>query len=186
MEERGHVLHILKKVKEALESKNYVKIKSLSNKIIHSSSIDQDPDLVYAAVIVYALSKLIEREQYKSYKNWPNFYKNYTGGLTNLIKALEINNIQDFHNQITFIINLIQGLSGNLKIYINDVFRKAKINKASRIYEHGISMEKTAKILGITVWELAEYAGQTRIADINLAVTMPIRERIKTAEEIFR
>jgi len=72
-----------------------------------------------------------------------------------------------------------------LKIYIKDVFRKAQINKASRIYEHGISMEKTAKILGISVWELSEYVGKTRIDDINLGITTPIRKRIKLAEEVF-
>jgi hypothetical protein len=47
-------------------------------------------------------------------------------------------------------------------------------------------MEKTAKILGISLWELAEYAGQTHIADQNLSVTMPIQQRIKLAEEIFK
>ena len=46
-------------------------------------------------------------------------------------------------------------------------------------------MEKTSKLLGITLWELAEYAGQTGIADVNLGVTMPIKQRIKLAEEIF-
>ena len=47
-------------------------------------------------------------------------------------------------------------------------------------------MEQTAKILGISVWELAEYAGQTGIADVNYAITMPIRERIKIAEGAFK
>ena len=40
--------------------------------------------------------------------------------------------------------------------------RKASINKASRIYEHGISLGKTAQLLGITQWELTEYTGQKR------------------------
>ena len=102
-----------------------------------------------------------------------------------MIKALEKNNLDKFREEIHFVTKLIDNLNGNLKIYISEVFRKAQINKASRIYEHGISMEKTAKILGISVWELAEYAGQTRIADINLSVTLPIKERIKNAEEIF-
>lgn len=47
-------------------------------------------------------------------------------------------------------------------------------------------MEQTAKLLGITIWELAEYAGQTGISDVNLSVTLPIKQRIKQAEEIFR
>jgi len=47
-------------------------------------------------------------------------------------------------------------------------------------------METTAKLLGITVWELAEYAGQTGISDVNLNITLPIKKRIRIAEEIFK
>lgn len=47
-------------------------------------------------------------------------------------------------------------------------------------------MEKTANILGISLWELIEYAGQARSGDINLTVTLPIKQRIKIAEDIFK
>ncbi len=103
-----------------------------------------------------------------------------------MIFALEKNNINKFRFEIEHLRTSIQNLSGHLKDYISEVFRKAKINKASRIYEHGISMEKTAKILGISVWELAEYVGQTRVANVDLSITMPIKERIKLAEEMFK
>ena len=89
------------------------------------------------------------------------------------------------NNGVTDIIISTGYMKELIKAHIGDVFRRAQVNKASRIYEHGISMEKTAKILGITVWELAEYAGRTRIGDVNLSVTMPIKQRIKIAEEIF-
>ena len=72
-----------------------------------------------------------------------------------------------------------------MRNYIKDVFRKAEINKASRIYEHGISMQKTAELLGISIFELAEYAGSTGIGDVNLSITKDIGERIKIAKEIL-
>ena len=93
---------------------------------------------------------------------------------------------EKFHLEVESSRKLIESLSGRLKNFIEEVFRKAQINKASRIYEHGISMEKTAKILGISLWELSEYTGKTGIADVNLALTLPIKERIKIAEEVFR
>lgn len=185
MEERGHIINVLKETQAALRKEDYVKIKNLSNEIIHTSSVGQDPDVISIAVIIYALSKLIEREKFREYRNWPKFYKNYLGGLDGIIKALSRNDINRFRKEINFIRNTIQNLSGNLKNYIGEVFRKAQINKASRVYEHGISMEQTAKILGISVWELAEYAGGTGIGDVNLALTMPIKQRIKIVEEIF-
>ena len=185
MEERGHIINVLIEVQEALRRNDYVKIKNLSNEVVHTSSIEQDPDIISVAVIIYALSKLVEREKYREYRNWPKFYKNYLSGLDGIIKALKRNDINRFRKEIDFIRSTIQNLSGNLKNYIGEVFRKAQINKASRIYEHGISMENTARILGVSVWELAEYAGGTGIGDVNLALTIPIKERIKIAEEVF-
>lgn len=185
MEERRHILNILMKVREALRNRDYIKIKRLSDKVIHHASVHQDPNVISIAVIIYSLSKLIERENYTKERNWPDFYNSYRRNIENMITALKNNDPEKFHNEVISNRKLIQGLSGKLKFFIGDVFRKAQINKASRIYEHGISMEKTAKILGISLWELSEYAGKTGIADVNLAMTMPLKERIKTAEQFF-
>ena len=185
MEERGHILNVLKKVKSSLKTEDYVEIKNLSDRVIHNASINQDPDCISVAVVIYSLSKLIERESYRKYKQWPKFFREYIKNIDDSIKALEKQDIETFRYEINSIRKQIQGLSGDLKKNIDYVFRKAQINKASRIYEHGISMEKTAKILGISIWELAEYAGKTGIGDVNLGVTMPVRQRIKIAEEIF-
>jgi len=186
MEEKEHILNVLKKVKIAFKNEDYVEIKNLSDNVIHSSSINQDPDCIAVAVIIYSLSKLIERESYKTERQWPKFFKEYLKNIDDLILALEKNDIESFREEIIQIRKLIENLSGSLKKSIDYVFRKAQINKASRIYEHGISMEKTAKILGISIWELAEYAGTTGIGDVNLGITMPVKERIKQAQEAFR
>lgn len=185
MEERAHILSILINARKAIEKNDSAKIKNLSNKVIHHASIHQDPDVISIAVIIYALSKMIERENYKAEKNWPQFYNSYCENIKDMITSLKNKNIEKFRFYVHENRKLIEKLSGNLKIYIDDVFRKAKISKASRIYEHGISMEKTAKILGISLWELSEYVGKTGISDVNLALTMPIKERIKLAQEIF-
>jgi len=46
-------------------------------------------------------------------------------------------------------------------------------------------MEKTAKLLGITLYELASYSGQARIDDLSLEKTMDVHKRIKLAMEMF-
>lgn len=185
MEEKEHILQILKQTKSAVKREDTVELKSLSNQTIHAASTEQDADSITIAVIIYSLSKIIERKKYTHYEEWPSFYKNYLGSIDKSIKFLEENNIEEFRQSLNKIREQINKLSGRFKKYIQDVFRKAEINKASRIYEHGISMEQTAKLLGITIWELAEYAGQTGISDVNLTVTMPIKQRIKQAEDIF-
>lgn len=185
MQEKEHVLQVLKDTISALEEEDVLALKELSNKTVHMSSIAQDPDNIIIAVIIYALSKIIERRKYKTYKDWPRFQAEYTSHIKNSITALENNKIKKFRKEMSSIRHDINKLSGNLKNYIKEVFRKAEINKASRIYEHGISMEKTSELLGITLWELAEYAGQTGIGDVNLSVTLPIKTRIKIAFDIL-
>jgi hypothetical protein len=185
IEEQKHILNILRKVMGALQKKDYIKIKNLSNQFVHHSSIHQDADIISVAVIIYSLSKMLEREGYKKEKNWKQFYNNYLRTIKNMISALEKDDHNKFHQEVETNRRLLSKLSGNLKANMMDVLNKAKINKASKIYEHGISMGKTAKILGITLWELVEYSGRKEPGNVNLGVTMELKDRIKLAEEIF-
>ena len=73
-----------------------------------------------------------------------------------------------------------------MKPYINEVLRKASINKASRIHEHGISLGQTAKLLGITQWELSEYIGRKEITDRRYSQTINTKIRAKMAMEFFK
>ena len=59
MEEQKHILDTLKQVRAAVQSKDYIKIKQLSNKFVHHCSIQQDADVISVAVIIYSLSKIL-------------------------------------------------------------------------------------------------------------------------------
>jgi len=185
MQEKDNVLRIFEETKEAIEKKDVVKLKELSNRTIHTVSIEQDPDNIAVAVIIYSLSKIIEREDYRKYPEWNQFYKTMISLINNSIIALKKDDEKKFKDDLKLVRQSINKLSGKLKIYIKDVFRRATINKASRIYEHGISMEKTASLLGITMFELAEYAGQTGIPDVPENKTLSVKTRIKLAMEMF-
>ena len=186
MEEREHVLDVLKQTKEAVKIEDTVKLKGLSNQTIHSASIHQDTENIMLAVILYSLSKILERENYRQYPGWSKFFKSFLNHLDKAVSALEKNKEEEFGEELKAIRTNVSNLTGDFKINIKDVFRKASINKASKIYEHGISMEKTSKLLGISLWELAEYAGQTGISDVNLNITLPIKKRIKIAVDMFK
>lgn len=186
MQEKENVLRILKETQEAMTREDTVTIKSLSNQTINTASLTQDPDNIAVAVIVYSLGKVLERHQYQEFKGWKDFYNSIMGSLNHSIKDLEAGNDKNISRDLETITKEIEKLSGKLKKYIQDVFWKARINKASKIYEHGISMEQTAKLLGITIYELASYAGQARIEDVPLENTMDVKRRIKIAMEMFK
>ena len=185
MQEKENVLRILEETREAIKKEDSIKLKELSDHTIHTASTSQDPENISIAVIVYSISKIIEREKYREYSGWKEFYKTILSLTDNLIKDLQKNDDKKLSQDLGLIQKSINKLSGDFKKNIQDVFRKASINKASRIYEHGISMEKTASLLGITMFELASYAGQTGISDVPISKTMEVKARIKTAMEMF-
>ena len=176
MQESDNILRILEETKVALKEKDTLKLKQLSDQTNNTASRTQDADNIAVAVIVYSLGKILER--------------GYNGD------GLIVKRIDDVIRSIRKDGNLLKGnlkqlraeigkISPGMKKYIQDVFRKASINKASKIYGHGVSMENTAKLLGITVWELANYAGQTEISDAPESKTLGVKERIKIVEGIF-
>jgi hypothetical protein len=186
MQEKENVLRILQETKAAVRDNNSLKLNELSNQTNHTASITQDPDNIAVAVAVYSLSKIVERKEYRTFSGWKDFYKAINLAVDNSITAIKNNDDKKLTDSLMLIQKSISKLSGKLKEYIQDVFRKAQINKASKIYEHGISMEKTASLLGITMFELASYAGQRPDGNISLSNTIDIKSRIKTAEDMFK
>ncbi|MEN7982052.1 MAG: hypothetical protein ABFQ65_01235 [Nanoarchaeota archaeon] len=185
MENGDNILRILEETKLALENKDVVKLKELSNQTIHTASVKQDSINIAIAVVVYSLSKILERVNYKKYSDWDKLYKSIVFAIEGSIIAAKSKDEYKLKQKLEMIRKSVGKLSGNLKKYIEDVFRRASISKASRIYEHGISMEKTAKLLGITMYELAEYAGKTGISNMPEGKTTDVKSRIKLVESFF-
>ena len=185
MQERNNILKIFQETKEAVSRGAASKIRSLSNQTTNTAALTHDPDNIAAAVIVYALGKIIEREDYRTLPGWNEFYKVYISSIDKIIDAIKRKDDVAYRKNIQLIRNALGKVSGKLKDYIQDVFRSASINKASRIYEHGISMEKTAHLLGVTMFELAEYTGKGKHADVPEAKTADVKSRIKLAMEMF-
>ncbi len=186
IKERENVLYVLRRTQTAVNSRDIFQLKELSNRTIHDASIFQDTDSISVAVMVYALSKLVERSRYTFYRDWPYFMKVVNSSLSKSIKGLETEDPGSFREGLSGIREVVSKVSGNFRKAVEDVFRRSMINKASRLYEHGISMEQTANILGITQFELSEYAGKTGISDVPLSMTMPIEKRFKLAWGFFK
>ncbi|RMD45984.1 hypothetical protein D6829_00660 [Candidatus Pacearchaeota archaeon] len=186
MKEKENILRILRKARADILENNPYELKSLSDQTIHSATISQDPDNIIVAVLVYALSKVFTRENYRRMDGWDEFYNSVVKNLEFAVKHLEKDEIDKVRVHLGRIRNSINKISGSLRIYISDVFRKAEINKAFKLYEHGLSSEKTARLLGISLWDLASYIGQSSISEAKIAVSMPVKERIKIVRDIFK
>jgi hypothetical protein len=186
MIEKEHLINILEQTKKAIGEQDVLKLKELSNQTIHSASLNQDVSSVAIAVIIYSLSKIIERKGQSKVKVCDEFCMTSLRLIDKAIKSLTQNDEVSFNKNLEEINMSINKLSPDSKKHIGDVFRKASINKASKIYEHGISMEQTAKLLGITQYDLASYTGQSPISETDLNLTQSVKNRIKLAEDMFK
>ena len=185
MQEKENILKILEGTKASIQKGDVATIKNLSNQTTNTIALTHDPDNIAIAIIIYSISKLLERQDYQKLPGWNEFYNTFFKCIDNAIISVKNNDEAKIKESLDCLRTSLIKVSGNLKKQIQDVFRKASINKASKIYEHGISMEKTASLLGVTMFELAEYAGQTGISDVPLGKTLGVKQRIKTAMEMF-
>lgn len=184
-EEILHVILVLNSAKQAILEKDSMKLKDLSNQTIHSACAQQDSASITIAVMIYSISKLIERDDYMKIEEWDSLIKRFNYILDNAIEELKNENYSNYQKQIQKAREILESASINLKPYIQDVLKKAAINKASRIYEHGISLEQTAKILGVSIWELSDYIGQKTSAETKETKTMDTKKRARMAMEFF-
>lgn len=161
---------------------NYIKtgqiseIKELSNHTIHNASIFQDQDSISVAVIMYAISKIFERDN----RIDPVIVEK----IIDAKKLLENNRFEEYKLKIKKIFELVSRKDSKIGKYIEEVIEQAQIKKSSRIYEHGISMAQAASLLGISQWELMNYIGKTTIVDM-FKEPVDIRQRIKFARTLF-
>jgi hypothetical protein len=186
MKEVGNVLRILRETRQAMDNEDTLLMRDLSNQTTHAATVSQDWDNIVVAVLVYSLSKIIQREHYRKMEGWDGFYSSLIRNLESAMRALEKGNIESFRLSIGRIRNSLNKISSDLRIYIKETFRKAEINKAFKLYEHGLSSEQTAELLGVSLWDLSSYIGQSSIGEAKVSENMPIKQRIKIAEDIFK
>lgn len=77
MQEKEHVINLLEQAKRSAVSGDAIKLKKLSDQVSHSTLIYQNEGTILVAVIIYSLSKIIDRgEKYykENYKKYLNHY----------------------------------------------------------------------------------------------------------------
>jgi len=160
------------------EDRDVADLRELSNHTIHNASIFQDEDSVSIAVLIYSLSKVIERREGKL------AYSSILTLLKDAIKNLESGDIDRYRKVIRKIFDFIYGIDAKLKFYIEHVINQAQIKKGSKVYAHGVSLARASEILGISQWELMFYIGKTRLTDIRGGID--VRERLNYTRGLFK
>ncbi|HLC32311.1 MAG TPA: hypothetical protein VJJ82_00630 [Candidatus Nanoarchaeia archaeon] len=153
---KDDILAVIDKAMDALSSQDFISLSELSNHTIHDASIYQEDDPLTLAVVMYALSKVIQRSMEQGQTPPAP-----VAMLKRARNALSDNDDNSYRAAIKQLLRTIVSQDSQLKLYIQDVIQKAKIKKATKMHEHGISIARTAELLGISQWELQEYVGQS-------------------------
>ena len=178
---REDALKIVERVIEILQlkdDKDILELKDLSDHTIHNASIFQDECSVSLAVLVYALSKIMDKYPQDSpeYKEILNLF---------ILEKKHLNNDdeQSFHEAIKKLLSIISKVDSKIDMYVQEVINHAQIKKGSRLCEHGVSCAQSADVLGISQWDLMDYLGKTKI--VEYAPGIDIKNRIKFARRLF-
>lgn len=163
------------KVKEEIDT---VQIKELGNHVIHNASVFQDEDSVSVAILIYSLSKIIERKQ----KDLD--YSKVLDMIRSCIVNLNNNDDISFRKSAQRIFSFIRAIDEKLRLYISEVINQARIKKGCKLCEHGISTARAAEVLGISQWELMHYLGKTTLID-KFSEPINASKRLKIARRLF-
>ena len=122
---RQDILEVLEQGGEALKVGDAFRVKELSNNVIHNASIFQDEASLGIAVLMYALSKTMERGRLD------------IGEVERLLSkaksALETFNFDEHRLAVKLALKKISEADSRLKIFVSNVIDQAQLKKGCKI-----------------------------------------------------
>ncbi len=179
------ILTVLRKVQPLLRKEDIANLKIISNQTLHNASIFQDPDSISISIIIFSLSKILNRPRLENNPAIIKFKEEIGTELFIAKNALEKDNEKEYKETMKRIFQHISRFEKKFGMYITQVLEHAKIKKGGRIYEHGFSAGRAAQILGISSWELMSYLGETKLSSFTKDTSTSTRERMNLTRRLF-
>ncbi|MBN2454008.1 hypothetical protein JXB11_00520 [Candidatus Woesearchaeota archaeon] len=170
------ILAVLDKGRELVSKNDSFGLHELSNRTIHNASIFQDEGSIIVAVVMYALSKMIQRGKVD--------IKTMERMLKSAADCLRRNEDQCYIGAMQAIANKIRGADTKMGLYMRTVIDEARVKKGFKLLDHGISLAQAAKVLGVSQWDLMDYVGMTNVYDETYK-RVDVKQRIQLARRLF-
>jgi hypothetical protein len=171
------IITVLQNSIKAIKNADIVALREESDHIVHCSAIFQRQESIQTAIVIYALSKILERGK--------TIDARVLDAMQKACDFMKADNIRGFNTEIKSMLDMISAVDDQLSKYMQHIVTEAQIKKGSKIYEHGISLGKTAQMFGLSQWELMKYIGKTRMSEY-MADTIPIQQRLQFARGLFK
>ncbi len=145
----------------AFSSRKFSQLRKIHSEIINEFIKNPKPVLLKLAILSYVLSKLLSKHRF-SYINGKEF-----GKIESLLVSLSDKQIssKEFEEKLNQLEDVITALEEKDPRYIYNMFTKAKIKVAAKLYAKGMSLGKVSKLTEIPKEEILSYAGKTLMFD---------------------
>jgi len=173
---RSNIATLLQQSISAISKNDSFRLKQLSDSNIKSALVFQDEDTLSITVVIYALSKLIERTTKK---------RIIISYLQKAANALHSNNDGKYRSQIRALINAIRVEDSRLRKFLSNVIEQAQVKKGCALCDNGLSIEKAASILKVSRWDLMQYLGKTQVYEQSSEL-IPTEKRLALARSVFK
>lgn len=173
------LFNVLREVIKVIEKKGVSAasdVSALSNHTIHNASIFQDEDSVSLAVLVYSISKILQRCSKPD-----QMMLDYLRQASDCLRNNEFGKYSFF---IKKCFNRISVTDEKFKVYIEQVVTQSKIKKGSKLYDHGLSLARASSMMGVSQWDLMSYLGKTKMLEVE-ELTSDIKKKISFTKELF-
>ncbi|AJF61195.1 TPA: hypothetical protein HA239_04925 [Candidatus Woesearchaeota archaeon] len=174
---RKEIIDVLKGSIKIVKQDQLFRLRELSDRIIETAAVYQDRESIGVAVLIYSLSKI-----YRSKDDVDNFVLPH---LADALKALEKDNLVRYEAEIDHIIKDMSEKDSKTKFYVQEVLQRAEIKKGSKMFEQGISMGQAAEALNVSIWDLMDYVGKTRIID-EFGHKTNVKSKIEFTRRLFK
>ena len=168
----------------ALEKHQIFKLDGISDQCLQSAALYQDQDTINLAIIIYSLAKVSARNEIQPIANWEKILKDIHALLISARHHLNRNQLASFRADMKARIDKISKADQKIAMYIDKVLHKARIKKGRKMYEQGISIGETSKLVGVNYWDLMSYVGKTQIIDKE-EVRFDAKKRLNITKRLF-
>lgn len=162
---------------EAKDETSLEKLKQLSDQAVEAVALHKDLDLISVTVLLYSFYKIAPSLP-------PEDYQDLLTELKLAKDHLQQTRFRRYNQSIKTLFNLTRKSNAKIKTHLQDVLHAARIKKGEVLLSKGLSLGQAAGLMGLSNWDLQEYAGHTTSLEQHHEA-LPAKERLLTAFKLF-
>ena len=177
---RKEILYDLQQAIDILQvkdSKDIEELGKLSEHAIGDIALYKDLELVSVTVLLYSVYKIGASLGVKEYQS-------IVKELRIAYDSLHQGNLGRYNHAIQNLFAIVRKSNAKIKEHLDDVMQAARIKKGTALLQRGLSIGQAAGVMGLSNWDLQEYAGKTTALEQHTE-KIPGDKRVKIAFKLF-